>query len=131
MEGWPSSSEIEILYEKAAGFFIYASTTIKFIVSKNHIPTEQLNLITSLPQSTSHEGRSGIDLLYTQVLEQAINHVDADGKEYHSQFRTVIGAVMLVFNPVSSGTLRPPKSLWDFHYPPFPPFSPPYPNKQS
>ena len=101
MEGWPSSSEIEILCEKAAGFFIYASTTIKFIVSKNHIPTEQLNLITSLPQSTSHEGRSGIDLLYTQVLEQAIDHVDTDDKEYHSQFRTVIGAVMLVFNPLS------------------------------
>ena len=57
MQDWPSFSELDILCEKAAGFFIYASTVIKFVTSKNHIPTEQLKQITSLPQSTSHEGR--------------------------------------------------------------------------
>ena len=100
-EDWPSSSDIDILCEKAAGFFIYASTVIKFVMSKKHIPTEQLNQIISLPQSSSHEGRSGIDLLYTQVLEQAVNDVDTDDKEPHSHFKTVVGAVLLVFNPLS------------------------------
>jgi len=33
-DDWPSSSEINILCEKAGGFFIYASTAIKFIMSK-------------------------------------------------------------------------------------------------
>jgi len=101
IQGWPSSSEINILCEKAAGFFIYASTVIKFITSKNRTPTEQLNQITSLPQSTSHEGKSGIDILYTQVLKQGVDDVDADDEEFHSNFRTVIGAVVLVFNPLS------------------------------
>jgi hypothetical protein len=64
-------------------------------------PTEQLNQITSLPQSTSHEGRSGIDLLYTQVLKQAVDDVDVDDEETPSHFRTVVGAVLLVFNPLS------------------------------
>jgi len=98
---WPSSSEIDVLCEKAAGFFIYASTVVKFVTSKNHMPTEQLNQITSLPQNTSHEGRSGIDPLYTQVLEQAVGGMHAYDKELHSRFRTVVGAVLLVFNPLS------------------------------
>jgi len=101
MEDWPSPSEIDILCKKAAGFFIYASTAIKFIMSKSHTPTQQLDLITSLPQSTSHEGRSGIDILYIQVLKQAIDDVDAEDDEFHSHFRTVVGAVVLVFNPLS------------------------------
>ena len=124
VQGWPSSSELNILCEKAAGFFIYASTVIKFITSKNRTPTEQLNHITSLPQSTSHEGRSGIDILYTQVLKHAVNDVDVDDEEFYSHFRTVVGAVLLVFNPLSvealsdllkvsgiSTTLRPLHSL--------------------
>jgi len=71
-EDWPSSSDIKILCRKAAGFFIYASTVIKFVMlSRTCPPNEQLNLIISLPQSTFHEGRSGIDILYTQVFVRA------------------------------------------------------------
>ena len=100
-EDWPSPFEVTILCKKAAGFFIYASTAIKFIMSKSHTPTQQLNRITSLPQSTSHEGRYGIDLLYIQVLKQAIDDVDAEDDEFHSHFKSVVGAVVLVFNPLS------------------------------
>jgi len=100
-EDWPSSSEIDILYKKAAGFFIYASTAIRFIMSKSRTPTQQLNQITSLPQSTSHEGRSGIDILYIQVLKQAVDDVAAEDDEFYFHFRTVIGAVVLAFNPLS------------------------------
>ena len=105
-EDWPSSSDIKILCKKAAGFFIYASTVVKFVMlSKTCPPTEQLNRITSLPQSTFHEGRSGIDILYTQVLKQAIGVLDPVDEESHSRFRTVVGAVLLVFNPLSAETL--------------------------
>jgi len=100
-EDWPRPSEVKILCEKAAGFFIYASTAIKFIMSKSYTPTKQLERITSLPQSTSHEGRSGIDILYIQVLKQAIDDVDAEDDEFHFHFKTVVGAVVLVFNPLS------------------------------
>jgi len=105
IQDWPSSSEIDILCEKAAGFFIYASTVIKFVISKNHIPTQQLDRIASVPQSTSHEGKSGIDILYAQVLEQAVDNVEVDDEEFYSHFRTVIGTVLLVFNPLSVKTL--------------------------
>ena len=97
---WPSSNDIDVLCKKAAGLFIYASTVVKFIISKYHALSERLTLITSLPQSTTHEGKSGIDLLYTQVLEQAFYNVGSDGQELYSCFRSVVGAVVLVFNPL-------------------------------
>jgi len=99
-EDWPNPSDINALCGKAAGFFIYASTVIKFVASENRTLTEQLDQIISLPQSTAHEGRSGIDLLYTQVLEQVVDGTDANAEEIHSRFKTVVGAVLLVFDPL-------------------------------
>ena len=98
-EDWPNSSDLNTLCKKSAGLFIYASTLIKFVASEHHTPTKRLALITSLPQSTTHEGKSGVDLLYTQVLEQAFCNVDLNEQEY-SNFRSVVGVVLLVFNPL-------------------------------
>jgi hypothetical protein len=41
--------------------------------------------------------------LYTQILEQAVDDVDASDirRRIYSRFRTVVGAVLLVFNPLS------------------------------
>jgi len=100
-EDWPSPSEINILCKKAAGYFIYASTVVKFFTTKNRTPTEQLNRIISLPQSTSYEGRSGIDSLYIQVLEHAVDNMVMDDEELYSRFRAVVGTVVVVFNPLS------------------------------
>jgi len=104
-EDWPSSHDIDILCRKAAGFFIYASTVVKFVASEHHAPSKRLTLIVSLPQSTTHEGKSGIDLLYTQVLEQAFHDIHAGDKEFYYHLRSVLGAVSLVLNPLPMGTL--------------------------
>jgi hypothetical protein len=121
---WPSSSDIKILCKKAAGFFIYASTVVKFIGSEIDLPTERLALITSFPQSTAKEGMSGLDQLYIKVLEQTFQDVHTDDSQHYSRFKAVVGAVLLVFNPLSvkalsdllrvpgtSTTLRPLHSL--------------------
>jgi len=101
-QDWPSPSDINTLCKKAAGLFIYASTIVKLFTSRNRTPTEHLDQIISLSHSTAHEGRSGIDLLYTQVLEQAVDDMDVDAEQVHSRFRTVVGAVLLVLNPLSA-----------------------------
>ena len=103
--GWPSPSNLDILCEKAAGLFIYASTVVKFVASKDHQPTERLTDIISLPQSTIKEGRSGIDQLYTQVLQQAFLNIWSDDGMFYSCFRSVVGAVLLVFNPLPVAAL--------------------------
>ena len=99
---WPSQQNIDALCKKAAGFFIYASTVIKFVSSQYHPPGKRLAVIISLPQDTSHEGKSGVDLLYTQVLQQASNDM---GQDFYSHFKLVVGAVLLIFRPLSINTL--------------------------
>ena len=100
-EDWPSSSDIEILCKKAAGFFIYASTVVKFIASENELPSERLTIVTSVPQCTAEEGRSGVDQLYIKVLEQAFHDVHADNSQRYSRFQAVVGTILLIFNPLS------------------------------
>ena len=104
-EDWPSSYEIDILCRKAAGLFIYASTVVKFIASPHHLLAERLALVISLPDSTTHVGKSGIDILYTQVLEQAFCDAGPDEPELFSRFKLVVGAVLLVFRPLSKKTI--------------------------
>ena len=101
---WPSPHDLDVLCKKAAGLFIYASTVVKFIASKHHSLTERLALIT-LSETTIYEGRSGIDPLYTQVLEQVFCDVGLDELELYSQFRSVVGMVLLGFNPFSKKAL--------------------------
>ena len=99
-KGWPHSSDIKILCKKAAGFFIYASTVVKFIDSEIDPPTKRLSLVTNLPQSTVKEGKSGVDQLYTKVLKEAFCAVHADNSQGYLNFRTVVGTVLLIFNPL-------------------------------
>ena len=109
-EDWPHSSDIDILCEKAAGLFIYASTAVKFMKSRYHHPQKRLVTLISLPNNTTHEGRSGVDSLYTEVLRQAYHGLDSDDQDLDDQevyhhFRSVVGAVVLAFNPLSMGGL--------------------------
>ena len=113
-EDWPRPSDINILCEKAAGFFIYASTAMKFMTSLHHHPQERLAILISLPQSSAHEGKSGIDSLYTAILNQAYDDLDSDEKVY-CRFRSVVGAVLLAFNPLSKKSLS--CLLHDFYTP--------------
>ena len=100
-EDWPSPSDIEALCKKAAGFFIYASTAFKFIASETNSLSDSLSLITSLPGNTIGEGKSGVDQLYTKVLQQAFVNVRPHNTQPYLQFQTVVGTVMLIFNPLS------------------------------
>ena len=119
-EDWPLSSDIDILCEKAAGFFIYASTVIKFVASRHHQPSERLAILISLPQNTVHEGESGIDSLYTEILRCAYRDVTPDNRKLESQevyrhVRSAVGAVLLAFNPLSMKSLS--DLLHDFETP--------------
>ena len=98
---WPSQSDVEILCRKAAGFFIYASTVVKFVASMNYPPPERLALITSLPQATTEEGKSGVDQLYIKVLEHAFHNVHNDDIQFYTHLRFILGTVLLIFNPLS------------------------------
>ena len=125
-EDWSSLSDIEILCKKAAGFFTYASTVVKFVASENYLPAERLGVITSLPQDTTEEGMFGVDQLYTKVLEYAFHNVHTNDTQFYSRLRSVLGTVLLIFNPLSikglsellkrhHTSLHIPNIIWSLH----------------
>ncbi|KAJ7734968.1 hypothetical protein B0H14DRAFT_2408663 [Mycena olivaceomarginata] len=66
---WPSRQVLGNIVDKSSGYFIYASTIIKFIDDKDCRPTERLAIIVGLiavPDSESPYGP--LDQLYTQIL---------------------------------------------------------------
>ena len=97
---WPCDTDLVALTRKAAGLFIFASTLTRFIESEHHEPNERLQLIVSSSGSTVHEGRAGIDPLYTQVLMLAFTGVKEEDPIF-ANLRRVLGAVVLAFNPLS------------------------------
>ena len=70
-------------------------------------------MITSSPQSTVREGRSGVDLLYTQVLEEAVDDVDTDDEEFYTCLKSILGAVVLMVDPLSTNALSDLLSIYD------------------
>ncbi|KAF9644121.1 hypothetical protein BDM02DRAFT_3065261, partial [Thelephora ganbajun] len=110
---WPSSEQLDLLCERAAGLFVYAIATIKFIDHKNKNPKKQLERILQLPTSSVHEGKARLgpnttlDSLYMSILQEAFDDDDDDDDdtEGDSMVRSVLGAVILAANPLSPSTI--------------------------
>ena len=100
---WPCDNEIVALAKKSSGLFIFASTLVRFVESEYHEPTERLQLVLSEASGTTHEGRTGIDSLYSQVLLHAFS--DVRERAVTNNVRRVLGAIVLAFNPLSRKAL--------------------------
>ena len=104
LERWPSSEHIDLLCHRAAGLFVYAVATVKFLGGSLHLPNKQLDEIINLPGSTVAEGETEIrpnttlDSLYTSILQMAFNK---GGPRVDSKIRSTIGTIVLLFNPLS------------------------------
>jgi hypothetical protein len=96
---WPCDQDLSFLTKKSSGLFIFASTLARFIESEHHEPNERLQLIINSPDRTLHEGRAGIDPLYTQVLQLAFSGITETA--VFTNLRRVLGTVILAFNPLS------------------------------
>ena len=102
-EAWPSDDEITVLAHKSSGLFIFASTVARFIESEHHEPRERLQLIVSGTDDTSHEGASGIDSVYSQVLRDAFSGTNEES--VFVNLKRILGAVVLALNPLSQDGL--------------------------
>ena len=96
---WPCDEDLEALTKKSSGLFIFAATLARFIESEYHEPNERLQLIVTSSDSTTHEGRAGVDSLYAQVLRVAFSGVKEAA--VFANLRRVLGAVVVAFNPLS------------------------------
>ncbi|KAJ6482444.1 hypothetical protein C8R45DRAFT_302541 [Mycena sanguinolenta] len=67
---WPAFDTVEYLVQRSSGYFIYASTVIKFIDDGDFRPTERLNVIMGVKEADDESPFATLDGLYTQILSQ-------------------------------------------------------------
>jgi len=69
---WPSEDVIDTLVKKSEGYFIYASTVIKFIDEESFSPADRLDQVLNISNSAALPSDSApfaeLDMLYSQVL---------------------------------------------------------------
>lgn len=68
---WPDERTIEKLVARAAGLFIHAATTCRFIRNADYRPDEQLSLIL-VESSGANLATAELDAMYRQVLVQSV-----------------------------------------------------------
>ena len=103
LEGWPTDEHVDLLCDRAAGFFVYAVATVRFLDSSTHLPKRRLDVILKLPGSTAPEGKTWfnpkttLDSLYASILQTAFGEEDP---EVDPKVRTVIGTIVMLVNPL-------------------------------
>ena len=108
LDGWPSDEQINLLCNRAGGFFAFAVATVDFINSLCYHPTTRLKTIMDSPENTAHEGRmlfqnnKSPDSLYTQILNDALSKEDPFTL---SKFRAIVGTVILLVYPLSPSAI--------------------------
>ena len=102
-EGWPTDEQLDLLCERAAGLFVYAMATLKFLDHAFTPPSKRLDIIIGAPGSTVHEGKTKLrasttlDSFYLSAFRDAFSGMDAEDDK---KVRRVIGAVILAVNPL-------------------------------
>ena len=105
---WPTEEQVNLLCERAAGLFVYAVATFRFIDERNNSPKKQLDRLLQSQNSSILEGKTKfkanamLDSLYTSILKEAFGSDDA---ENDPRIRSVIGAVVLAANPLSPSSI--------------------------
>ena len=109
-QGWPTDTHLDLLCQRAAGFFVYAVATVNFLKHKFRLPSDRLDVIMKSPGTTAHEGQTSLktydslDLLYTSIFHAAFptHETDADDEAI---IRSVVGATVLTTNPLSPSAI--------------------------
>ena len=97
LDGWPTEDNINLLCQRAAGLFVYAVATVKYLSKKFYLPDKQLEAIVNFPDSTGCEGRMSLDPLYLYILRETFC---VDDHAILSRIRTIIGTLILLVNPL-------------------------------
>jgi len=103
-EEWPEDKDVQVLADKAYPLFIVASTICRYI-SLSKTPENELKALLSA-QKHNYGPSSGLAEVYLTILQQATT---AEGRQSTgdelSELRTVIGSLILLYDPLSATAL--------------------------
>ena len=108
VEGWPTDEQLDLLCQRAAGLFVYAVATLKFLDRKFQDPSDRLDMIMQSPESTAHEAGvklkayTSLDSLYLSIFQEAFDENDAND---NAMVRSVLSTVVLAANPLSQAAI--------------------------
>ncbi|EON69685.1 hypothetical protein W97_08945 [Coniosporium apollinis CBS 100218] len=96
---WPGESNIQALVEMAIPLFIFAATVCRFVGDQRGNPKKRL---ASILEYQTASWASKLDRTYLPILEQLLLDQDEAEKESRArEFREVVGAVVLLADPLS------------------------------
>jgi len=103
---WPDEPTIQLLVERAAGLFIYAATTYRFIQDSVD-PKAQLNVILSGEYTSAESLTGSLDDMYTKLLQYSVIG-DRRPREHTAllkRFRQVVGSIVVIFDVMTTENL--------------------------
>ena len=101
LDGWPAKEQLDRLCRRAAGLFVYAAATVKFVDDNRRSPRKQLDTLLQSQKIGDHEGEP-LDSLYTSILQGAFGNAKP---KYDDMTRSILGAVILAANPLSPSAI--------------------------
>ncbi|KAE8326170.1 hypothetical protein BDV39DRAFT_193890 [Aspergillus sergii] len=96
---WPGEERVEGLALMACPLFIFAATVCRFVADRRFDPDERLREF-----STNSTG-SKMDSTYRPVLNQLLVKDATDRNKLIEEFQMIIGAIILLVNPLSLSSL--------------------------
>ena len=108
LDNWPTKDQLNLLCERAAGLFVYALATVKFLDHRNNDPRGQLDLLLQSSASSDLEGETELKMditlnsLYASILNEAFGK---DHPRDDPKVRSTLGAVVLAANPLPPSTI--------------------------
>ena len=110
VHNWPTTAQLDLLCNRAAGLFVYAVATARFLDSTLRAPDKQYAIIEHSPDDTIQEGIVGVhrglslDSLCNSILQVSFKYNDA---EDDAIVCSVLACVVLTIPPL------PPSAIAD------------------
>ncbi|KAF2156234.1 hypothetical protein K461DRAFT_252256, partial [Myriangium duriaei CBS 260.36] len=94
---WPGDDVVEALVSLTVPLFIFAATVCRYVSGPN--PQKRLDMIL-VPQKRD-EALTGIEKIYTSILDQMILNLKEKPERAIMRFRYVVGSIVVLFDPLS------------------------------
>jgi hypothetical protein len=105
---WPGEDVIKVLVQIASGLFIWAATACRFISEGGPFATNRLDIILSRQNTGAITApEKHLNEIYITVLQSSVHpeYTDEEREKHFSMLRYIIGSIVILFSPLSLGSL--------------------------